>query len=107
PADELRGYSAVVFGRSADAARRAAVRGAFAAAGVDMPCVDGLAPVVPLLVAQTEHALDRSAPEQRRLTALSASVSAAGAVAEVEVTSSCRVRLTAYRVDRLSRTHTH
>ncbi|MGY3205545.1 hypothetical protein ACVW19_006060 [Streptomyces sp. TE5632] len=107
PADELRGYSAVVFGRSAGAAERDAVRGAFAAAGVDVPCVDGLAPVVPLLVAQTEHALDRSPPEQRRLTALSASVSATGAVAEVGVTSSCRVRLTAYRVDRLSRTHTH
>ncbi|MFC5959347.1 oxidoreductase [Streptomyces pratens] len=113
PADELRGYGAVVFGRSAGPAEQDAVRAAFAAAGVDVPCVDGRAPIVPLLVARTEHALDRSPPEQRRLTALASSASAetaggaaGGADAEVEVTSSCRVHLTAYRVDRLARTHT-
>ncbi|MFF9220826.1 oxidoreductase [Streptomyces viridosporus] len=100
PADELRGYDAVVFDRSTGAAERDAVRRAFAAAGVDVPFVDGLAPAVPLLVAQTEHALDRSPRERRRLTDLTAT----GDGAEVEVTSSCRVRLTAYRVDRLSRT---
>ncbi|MGW9494286.1 oxidoreductase [Streptomyces prasinus] len=110
PADELRGYGAVVFGRSAGPAERDAVRAAFAAAGVDVPCVDGRAPIVPLLVARTEQALDRSPPERRRLTALVSPAPAeadAGAGAEVEVTSSCRVRLTAYRVDRLARTHTH
>ncbi|CAM5679361.1 hypothetical protein SHIRM173S_12401 [Streptomyces hirsutus] len=110
PADELRGYGAVVFGRSAGPAERDAVRAAFAAAGVDVPCVDGRAPIVPLLVARTEQALDRSPPEQRRLTALASSPSAEaaeGADAEVEVTSSCRVQLTAYRIDRLARTHTH
>ncbi|MCX2926226.1 oxidoreductase [Streptomyces sp. NEAU-W12] len=108
PADELRGYAAVVFDRSAGSAERAAVRAAFAAAGVDVPCVDGHAPIVPLLVAQTEHALDRSPPGQRRLTALTAPASPAPARAdaEVEVTASCRVRLTAYRLDRLARTHT-
>ncbi|CAM5712963.1 oxidoreductase [Streptomyces griseomycini] len=104
PADELRTYDAVVFGRSAGAGERDAVRRAFAAAGADVPCVDGLAPAVPLLVAQTEHALDRSPPERRRLTDLRPVGD--GAEVEVEVTSSCRVRLTAYRVDRFSRTHT-
>lgn len=102
PADELRAYGAVVFGRSVGAADRDAVRRAFTAAGADVPCVDGLAPIVPLLVAQTEQALDNSPPQRRRLTELTA---ADGAV-EVEVTASCRVRLTAYRVDRLARTHT-
>ncbi|CAL9373358.1 oxidoreductase [Streptomyces sp. Tu 3180] len=102
PADELRAYGAVVFGRSAGAGERDAVRRAFAAAGVDVPCVDGSVPVVPLLVARTEQALDRSPRERRRLTDLTA----AGDAAEVEVTSSCRVRLTAYRVDRLSRART-
>ncbi|MFG3002503.1 oxidoreductase [Streptomyces calvus] len=101
PADELRAYGAVVFGRSVGAGERDAVRRAFTAAGVDVPYVDGLAPIVPLLVAQTEQALDRSAPGRRRLTALTA----AGDRAEVVVTSSCRVRLTAHRIDRLSRTH--
>lgn len=49
-----------------------------------------------------------SPPGQRRLTALTAPASSAPARAdaEVEVTASCRVRLTAYRLDRLARTHT-
>lgn len=101
PADELRGYGAVVFGRSVGPGERDAVRRAFADAGVDVPCVDGSAPIVPLLVARTEQALERSPRAQRRLTGLTAD----GGGAELEVTSSCRVRLTAYRVDRLSRTH--
>ncbi|MFF9489680.1 oxidoreductase [Streptomyces sp. NPDC014676] len=102
PADELRGYGAVVFGRSVSDGERDAVRRAFADAGVDVPCVDGFAPVVPLLVAQTEQALESGPQGRRRLTELTA----AGDTAELEVTSSCRVRLTAYRIDRLSRTHT-
>ncbi|GAB2849122.1 oxidoreductase [Streptomyces deserti] len=103
PADELRGYGAVAFGRAVGEEERAAVRRAFERAGVQVAYVDGLAPIVPLLVAQIEHALDRSPVARRRLTGLSAD----GRAAEVEVTSPCRVRLTAYRLDRLYRTHTH
>ncbi len=103
PADELRGYGAVVFGRATGERQRAAVRRAFDQAGIPVACVDGLAPVVPLLVAQIEHALDGSPVGQRRLTGLTADDGAA----DVEVTSACRVTLTAYRLDRLSRTHTH
>ncbi|MFG2944748.1 oxidoreductase [Streptomyces adustus] len=103
PADELRAYGAVVFGATAGAEQRAAVRDAFGRAGLDVAYVDGLAPIVPLLVAQIEHALDRSPADQRRLTRLVA----VDGEAAVEVTSSCRVRLTAYRLDRLSRPRTH
>ncbi|MYR46895.1 oxidoreductase [Streptomyces sp. SID5910] len=103
PADELRAYGAVAFGRAIGEAERAAVRRAFTRAGVDVAHVDGLAPIVPLLVAQIEHALDRGPAERHRLTRLTA----AGGAAEIEVTSPCRVRLTAYRLDRLYRTHTH
>ncbi|MBT2507953.1 oxidoreductase [Streptomyces sp. ISL-98] len=103
PADELRAYGAVAFGRAIDEHERAAVRAAFERAGADVAYVDGLAPIVPLLVAQIEHALDRSPLEQRRLTRLVAVEGEAG----VEVTSTCRVRLIAYRLDRLYRTHTH
>ncbi|MGW1885018.1 oxidoreductase [Streptomyces sp. NPDC001970] len=103
PAEELRTYGAVAFGRAVGEAERAAVRDAFARAGVDAAHVDGLAPVVPLLVAQIEHALDRSPVERRRLTGLTAEAGEA----EVTVTSACRVRLVAYRMDRLHRTHTH
>ncbi|WP_351230842.1 oxidoreductase [Streptomyces sp. NPDC002133] len=103
PAEELRTYGAVAFGRAVGEAERAAVCAAFERAGVDAAHVDGLAPVVPLLVAQIEHALDRSPVERRRLTGLTAEAGEA----EVTVTSACRVRLVAYRMDRLHRTHTH
>ncbi|MFJ6080758.1 oxidoreductase [Streptomyces sp. NPDC092369] len=101
--DELRGYGAVAFGRAVAEQERASVRRAFEQAGVDVAYVDGLAPIVPLLVAQIEHALDRSPVELRRLTHLVAADGEAG----VEVTSSCRVSLTAYRLDRLYRAHAH
>ncbi|MFF7352254.1 MULTISPECIES: hypothetical protein [Streptomyces] len=100
PAEELRGYGAVAFGRAVGEADRSAVLEAFDRAGVEVARVDGLAPIVPLLVAQIEHALDRSPLPQRRLTGLAA----AGSTADVEVTSACRVRITAYRLDRLYRT---
>ncbi|MFI9168838.1 oxidoreductase [Streptomyces lincolnensis] len=103
PPDELRAYGAVTFGRSVGEEQRAAVRRSFDRAGVEVAYVEGLAPIVPLLVAQIEHALDRSPLEQRRLTRLVAADGEAG----VEITSPCRVQLTAYRLDRLYRTHTH
>ncbi|MEU0006916.1 oxidoreductase [Streptomyces sp. NPDC006314] len=100
-AEELRGYAAVAFGRAVGEAERAAVLRAFDRAGVEVAHVVGLAPIVPLLVAQIEHALDRSPLSQRRLTGLAAGDGAA----EIEVTSACRVRVTAYRLDRFHRTH--
>jgi hypothetical protein len=103
PAEELRAYDAVAFGRAVGEEQRTAVRHAFARAGADVAHVDGLAPIVPLLVAQIEHALDRTPAERRRLTRLTA----AGDAAEIEVTSPCRVRITAYRLDRLHRTRAH
>ncbi|MGP4047048.1 oxidoreductase [Streptomyces sp. 2A115] len=101
PADELRTYGAVAFGRAVTEQERAVVRQSFDRAGVDVAYVEGMAPIIPLLVAQIEHALDRSPQEQRRLTRLVAADGEAG----VEVTSTCRVQLTAYRLDRLYRTH--
>ncbi|MDG4863526.1 oxidoreductase [Streptomyces sp. T-3] len=103
PAEELRTYGAVAFGRAVTDDQRSTVQGAFVRAGVDVAYVDGLAPITPLLVAQIEGALDRSPPAQRRLVRLVAAEGEAG----VEVTSTCRVRLIAYRLDRLYRTHTH
>ena len=67
-----------------------------------MAYVDGLAPIVPLLVAQIEHALDRRPADQHRLTRLVAADGEAGG----EVTSPCRVRVTAYRLDRQYRSRT-
>ncbi|MDX2603907.1 oxidoreductase [Streptomyces caniscabiei] len=103
PPEELRGYGAVAFGRAVGAADRDAVRQTFDRAGVQVAYVDGLAPIIPLLVAQIEHALDRSPAGQRRLTRLVAADGQAG----IEITSTCRVELTAYRLDRLYRPHTY
>ncbi|WP_156722078.1 oxidoreductase [Streptomyces apocyni] len=103
PPEELSTYGAVAFGRAVTDAQRDTVRAAFDRAGVEVAYVNGLAPITPLLVAQIEDALDRSPSARRRLTRL---VAASGTV-EVEVTSTCRVRLTAYRLDILYRTHTH
>ncbi|MEK0099678.1 oxidoreductase [Streptomyces sp. A475] len=102
PPEELCSYGAVAFGRAVGEADRAAVREQFERAGAEAAFVDGLAPIVPLLVAQVESALDRRAVPQRRLTRLVA----ADGEASLEVTSAaCRVRLTVYRLDRLHRTH--
>ncbi|MEV0090734.1 oxidoreductase [Streptomyces sp. NPDC050738] len=102
PPEELRTYGAVAFGRRVGERERIAVQEAFSRAGADVAYVETMAPIIPLLVAQIEHALDRSPLEQRRLTGL---LVAAGE-ASVEVTSTCRLRLTAYRIDRLNRVHT-
>ncbi|MFH9978778.1 oxidoreductase [Streptomyces sp. NPDC017179] len=101
-AGELCRYGAVVFGTGVGPAERAAVRDAFERAGADVARVEGTPPIVPLLVARIEQALDPGPVERRRLTRLTA----AGGEADVEVTSACRVRLTAHRLDRLHRTRT-
>ncbi|MGW2640602.1 oxidoreductase [Streptomyces sp. NPDC001348] len=101
PAGELRPYGAVVFGPAVGEDRRAPVRRVFERAGIDAAYVEGLAPIVPLLAAQVEHALDRGAAGRRRLTRVAASHDGA----DVQVAVACRVRLTAYRLDRLSRAH--
>lgn len=103
PPDELRTYGAVAFGRAVPEATREGVRAAFEGAGLQVAYVDSLAPIVPLLVAQIEHALDDSPLERRRLTRLAA----AHGAADVEITSTCRVQLIAHRLDRLSRTQIH
>lgn len=99
--DELRGYGAVAFGRAVTDEVRARVRDSFGRAGADVAYVDGLAPVIPVLVAQIVTALDPTPPERRRVTALAATA----AEAIVQVSSPVGVRLVAYRLDRLYRTH--
>ncbi|RZU45428.1 hypothetical protein EV284_0059 [Streptomyces sp. BK022] len=96
PAGELKQYGAAL---TVSPTQRAALRETFARTGTAF--VDAPAPVVPVLVAQLQQALDRTPAERRRLTALSATPYAA----EIEVSVPGRVQLTAYRVDRLRRTH--
>ncbi|MER8029301.1 oxidoreductase [Streptomyces bauhiniae] len=96
PAEELGAYGAAL---TLSETQRAALRAAFARTGTVL--VDDPAPVVPILVAQLQQALDRAPDDRRRLTALTATPYAA----EIDVTAPGRVQLTAYRVDRLRRTH--
>ncbi|MEU9580353.1 oxidoreductase [Streptomyces chilikensis] len=103
PPEELRAYGAVAFGRAVGEERKEEVRAAFRRAGADVAYVSGLAPVIPLLVARTEEALDRRPRDRRRLAGLRATEREA----VVEVSSRCRVGLTVHRVGRLRRTHEH
>ncbi|MFF9391071.1 oxidoreductase [Streptomyces griseoluteus] len=96
PAGELKQYGAAL---TVAETQRAALRETFAHTGTVL--VEAPAPVVPVLVAQLQQALDRAPDDRRRLTALTASPYAA----EIDVTAPGRVQLTAYRVDRLRRTH--
>ncbi|MEU8826971.1 oxidoreductase [Streptomyces sp. NPDC048636] len=101
--EELRKYGVVVFGRTVGRDERDAVRDACAAARADVVFVTGHVPVVPLLVAQVEQALDRTPFDRRRLLGLRAS----GTAAVVDVASPCRVRLAVHRLDRFSRPRSH
>ncbi|MEU6386770.1 oxidoreductase [Streptomyces bauhiniae] len=95
PDEELRSYGAAL---AISEAQREALRETFARTGTVL--VDTPAPVLPVLVAQLQQALDRAPGERRRLTALTATPYAA----EIDVSAPGRVQLTAYRVDRLRRT---
>ncbi|MFE5858426.1 oxidoreductase [Streptomyces sp. NPDC056500] len=101
PAEELRTYGVVAFGRAVGTEERASVRDAFTAAGANVTFVDGLAPVIPVLVAQIEGAFPRGPWEAPRLTKLSVSEGEA----LLTVASPCEVLVMAYRLDRLYRTH--
>jgi hypothetical protein len=98
--DGVVGYGVVAFGRSVRAADRARLRAQFSAADPEVVFVDGYAPIIPLLVAQFEQALDRR-PLGRR-TIVDAAVR--GGIVDVELRAPCRLRITAYRLGALHRT---
>ena len=102
PADELRSYAVVAFGRAVTEKERFATKAVFEAADADVTFLESRAPLVPVLTAQIEQALDQTTPEQRRLSQLRT----ADGQAVLEVAEVCSVRLTAYRLDRLYRVHT-
>lgn len=95
------GYGVVAFGRAVKTGDRERLRRQFSKADPDVVFVDGYAPIIPLLVAQFEQALDRRPLGQR--TIVDAAVR--GSIVDVEVRSPCRLRITAYRLDALYRTH--
>ena len=94
-------YGVVAFGRAVRAADRERLRKSFADADPDVVFVDGYAPIIALLVAQFEQALDRRPLGQR--TIMDAAVR--DGIVDVELRGPCRLRITAYRLDALYRTH--
>ena len=95
------GYGVVAFGRAVKAADRERLRKSFTEADPDVVFVDGYAPIIPLLVAQFEQALDRRPLGRRAI--VDAAVRAG--IVDVELRVPCRLRITAYRLDALYRTH--
>ena len=95
------GYSVVAFGRAVRAADRERLRKSFTDADPDVVFVDGYAPIIPLLVAQFEQALDRRPLGGRAIV----DAAVRGGIVDVELRVSCRLRITVYRLDALYRTH--
>ena len=93
-------FGVVAFGRAIKSADREWLRKEFAQADPEVVFVDGYAPIIPLLVAQFEQALDRR-PLGRR-TIVDAAVR--GGIVDVELRAPCRLRITAYRLGTLHRT---
>lgn len=95
------GYRVVAFGRAVKAADRDRLRKRFTELDPYVVFVDGYAPIIPLLVAQFEQALD-----QRPLgTRVLVDASVRRGIVDVELRAACRLRITSYRLDALYRTH--
>lgn len=94
------GYSVVAFCRAVKAADRERLRESFAEfaeADSDVVFVDGYAPIIPLLVAQFEQALDRRPLGQRAIV----DASVRGGIVDVGLRVPCRLRITAHWLDAL------
>jgi hypothetical protein len=95
------GYSVVGFCRSVKAADRERLRGFLTEADSDLVFVDGYAPVIPLLVAQFEQALDRRPLGRRAIV----DASVRGGIVDVDLRVPGRLRITAHWLDALHWTH--
>lgn len=97
---QYEAYQVVAFGRAVRESDRARMREGLARANPEVVFVDGYAPVIPLLVAQFEQALDRR-PRARRLLRDAAVHSG---LVDVELRSPCRLEVTSYRLGAFHRT---
>ncbi|MBR7837286.1 hypothetical protein KDL01_28670 [Actinospica durhamensis] len=100
--DPSGGHRVVAFGRAVKPADRDRLRRTLGAADPEVVFVDGYAPIVELLVAQCEQALDRRPLGRRAIV----DASVRGGIVDLELRGPCRLRITSYRLDGLYRTHT-
>lgn len=91
----------VAFGRGVGGEDRRRLKSDFLRGNPAVLFVDGLAPLIPLLVAQVESAFS----SQRREARLVRQVASGGGELSVGVRDDCDVEVTLYRLDRLYRTH--
>lgn len=99
--EQRRGYDAVAFGRAVREPDRVRMRAAFTEANPEIAFVDGYAPIIPLLVAQFEQALDR----RPRTARLLVDAAVRGGMVDLELRSRTRLRIASYRLGALYRTH--
>lgn len=99
--DPGAGYRAVAFGRAVKPADRERLRRVFTDADPDVVFVDGYAPIIELLVAQFEQALDRRPLSRRAIV----DAAVRDGLVDLELRSPCRLRITSFRLDPLYRTH--
>jgi len=91
----------VAFGRGVGDEDRRRLKSDFLRGNPAVLFVDGLAPMIPLLVAQVESAFS----SQLRDARLVRQVASSGGELSVGVRDDCDVEVTLYRLDRLYRTH--
>ena len=94
-------YDVVAFGRAVKATDRERVRKSLSDSDPDVVFVDGYAPIIPLLVAQFEQALDRRPLGRRAIV----DAAVRGGIVDIELRVPCRLRITVYRLDTFYRTH--
>jgi hypothetical protein len=93
------GYRVVAFGRAVRRPDRERLRRALLEADPEVVFVDGYAPVIDLLAAQVEQALDRRPLGRRAIV----DASVRGGIVDLELRVPCRLRITAYRLGALNR----
>jgi len=96
----------VAFGRGVKGHERESLRAAFSAANPEVLFVDGLAPMIPLLVAQVEDAFSSQLGSGRVLEVAGAAHRDGEDEVILRLRAACEVEVTEYRLDWLYRTHT-
>ncbi|MCX6214863.1 hypothetical protein [Spirosoma sp.] len=97
-------FDLIAFGRGVDEATNASLKANFSAQNPDVVFVDGLAPVVPLLVKQIKQALVSNQTSAKKLIKFTCQQTEQ-LVVQVTVTAACQLTIDLYRLDAVHTTH--
>jgi hypothetical protein len=101
------GIDLVAFGRGVDAQTNAQLRADFGAQNPDVLFVDGLAPVISLLVKQIKRALAGHLPTGPTLSQFSCAPVGHQWILEIAVANACRLTIDLYQLDAVHTTQQH